>query len=159
MCAFGDVPYLLCGDFNVTLSKSEVLRAAVSEGDIIDLSVAYAANPDEPENTFNQAASLEPWMAGKCISRIGGVFANATAAAAVVGVRYRWDLTAIDHAPIELEMDTTAFQSDTNAPLRPAARHATAMKDLDDEQVCQYVEDAMKNHRARRKHCITRATD
>ena len=43
-------------------------------------------------------------MTGKGISRIDGVFANATAAAAVVGVRYRWDLTAIDHVPIEARL-------------------------------------------------------
>ena len=94
MTPFGEVPYFLCGDINVELSKSEVIRATIAQGNIVDVRLAHAENPDCPQKTFCQAAVLDPSMSGKGTPRIDGVLANPTGAAAVKEVKYRWDFNA-----------------------------------------------------------------
>ena len=46
-----NVPYFLCGDFNVDTRDSEVIRAAIADGILVDITLAHG-DADNPQATF-----------------------------------------------------------------------------------------------------------
>ena len=52
--SFGNVPYYIVGDFNINPKDSEVIKAAIEAGVIMDVPAVHADHPDKLSNTFRR---------------------------------------------------------------------------------------------------------
>ncbi len=100
------------GDINVDPERSPAIAEAVDAGLLIDVGHMWAATVEGdvegevrkvPEPTFSPKGPA-PGMEGPGVSRIDVILANPVAAAAIVGFHLRWDLTQVDHVPIQVDL-------------------------------------------------------
>jgi hypothetical protein len=141
LASFSSAPYFLCGDVQIDPRESEVLRSAIADGTLIDITLMHA-DMDKPPATY--CSQGRPWegMAGPGYTRIAAVFANKAGAAAVKSVKYEWDLACADHVPIGVELDTGIFDSVIREPLLPKpidTSRASKATDDDKEEACAKV--------------------
>ena len=72
MASLGNVPYFIAGDFNIDPLKSQVIRAAIADGALVDITAAHAPAPDRLQATFcNQGPTEGMDGAGVHLDRRG----------------------------------------------------------------------------------------
>ena len=113
-----DVPYFLSGDMQLDTRESEVLKAAIADGSVVDVTLMFAEDGTHPA-TYTATGTPTEGMTGPGCTRIDAILANPAGAAAVKSVKYEWDLACADHVPIGVTLDARIFSSLIRAPIQP----------------------------------------
>ena len=94
MNSFGETPYVLTGDFHVTIQKSAMIQRFIEAGLVVDLPEAWRPADKDQQVTFSKYANIQEGLAGLNTSRIDTILANRAAAPAVTSVGFLYELSA-----------------------------------------------------------------
>ena len=126
MLVAGDVPYYIGTDMNIDPAKSEILKRAMDCGLVIDVPAQFA-HGNQP--TYDRDGQKEGRI-GPGRTRIDTILANKAGAAMVKTCKLRWDLTPVDHVPIEITLNMKAFNATATVANVPSPFPLDAYREL-----------------------------
>ena len=121
MSSLGGTPYVLSGDLNVLIHKSDIIQRFIEAGLAVDLPEAWRPADEPQQVTFSKFANIREGDSGSNMSRIDTILANPAAAAAVLEIEFLFELGSdYDHLPIAVTLDIDVFNEERKTLPKPA---------------------------------------
>ena len=149
--SLGNVPILICGDFNVEPERSPVLRAALGTGRWLDAAASIAANHGgAPAATcFKNAASPG--------TRIDVALCNAVAGQALQEFEVLHGVDVKTHRPIIVKFNLDAYRQKAYRLTRPKAFAVDEFEEWPEEEEFRLAAKVCNNHADKFRTAMTDA--